>query len=101
MHNRGEDKRRSPHRVHCKVSVFYPYGKISVTYRSAVVGFLRISEFFLELFSIRCDWLIFHRLQADNSKFEFYPHTLTLTLTTETPINRAFQTDCEGVRVIK
>ena len=43
MHNRGEDKKRSPHRVHCKVSVFYPYGKISVTYRSAVVGFLRIS----------------------------------------------------------
>ena len=31
----------------------------------------------------------------------FYPHTLTLTLTTETPINRAFQTNCEGVRVEK
>ena len=30
-----------------------------------------------------------------------YPHTLTLTLTTETPINRAFQPDCEGVRVRK
>ena len=101
MYNWGEDKRRSPHRVHCKVSVFYPYGKISVTYRSAVVGFLRISEFFLELFSLRCDSLIIHRLQADNSKFEFYPHTLTLTLTTETPINRAFQPDCEGVRVRK
>ena len=43
MHNRGEDKKRSPHRLHCKVSVFYPYGKISVTYRSVVVGFLRIS----------------------------------------------------------
>ena len=43
MYNWGEDKRRSPHRVHCKVSVFYPYGKISVTYRSAVVGFLHIS----------------------------------------------------------
>ena len=55
----------------------------------------------LELFSLRCDSLILHRLQADNSKFEFYPHTLTLTLTTETPINRAFQTDCEGVRVKK
>ena len=55
----------------------------------------------LELFSLRCDSLILHRLQADNSKFEFYPHTLTLTLTTETPINRAFQADCEGVRVIK
>ena len=27
--------------------------------------------------------------------------TLTLTLTTETPINRAFQADCEGVRVKK
>ena len=27
--------------------------------------------------------------------------TLTLTLTTETPINRAFQADCEGVRVRK
>ena len=31
----------------------------------------------------------------------FYPHTLTLTLTTESPINRAFQADCEGVRVEK
>ena len=30
-----------------------------------------------------------------------YPHTLTLTLTTETPINMAFQPDCEGVRVRK
>ena len=30
-----------------------------------------------------------------------YPHTLTLTLTTETPINRVFQPDCEGVRVRK
>ena len=55
----------------------------------------------LELFSLRCDSLILHRLQADNSKIEFYPHALTLTLTTETPINRAFQTDCKGVRVIK
>ena len=27
--------------------------------------------------------------------------TLTPTLTTETPINRAFQADCEGVRVEK
>ena len=27
--------------------------------------------------------------------------TLTPTLTTETPINRAFQTNCEGVRVEK
>ena len=55
----------------------------------------------LELFSLRCDSLIIHRLQVDNSKFEFYPHTLTLTLTTETPINRASQQDCEGVRVRK
>ena len=30
-----------------------------------------------------------------------YPHTLTLTLTTETPINRAFQAESEGVRVEK
>ena len=30
-----------------------------------------------------------------------YPHTLTPTLTTKTPINRAFQTSCEGVRVEK
>ena len=30
-----------------------------------------------------------------------YPHTLTFTLTIETPINRAFQPDCEGVRVKK
>ena len=30
-----------------------------------------------------------------------YPHTLTLTLTIETPINRAFQPDYEGVRVKK
>ena len=31
----------------------------------------------------------------------FYPHTLTPTLTTETPINRAFQAKSEGVRVKK
>ena len=30
-----------------------------------------------------------------------YPHTLTLTLTIETPTNRAFLPDCEGVRVKK
>lgn len=30
-----------------------------------------------------------------------HPHTLTPTLTTESPINRAFQTICEGVRVEK
>ena len=30
-----------------------------------------------------------------------YPHTLTLTLTTETPINRAFQAESEGARVEK
>lgn len=30
-----------------------------------------------------------------------YPHTLTSTLTTKTTINRAFQTNCEGVRVEK
>ena len=34
-------------------------------------------------------------------KCEGRKFTLTLTLTTETPINRAFQPDCEGVRVIK
>ena len=33
--------------------------------------------------------------------FFSYPHTLTFTLTTETPINRAFQTNCEGVRAKK
>ena len=30
-----------------------------------------------------------------------YPHTLTPTLTTESPINRAFQAESEGVRVKK
>ena len=30
-----------------------------------------------------------------------YPHTLTFTLTIETPINRAFQAKCESVRVKK
>ena len=30
-----------------------------------------------------------------------YPHTLTPTLTTKTTINRAFQTNCGGVRVEK
>ena len=29
------------------------------------------------------------------------PHTLTPTLTTESPINRAFQAESEGVRVKK
>ena len=41
----------------------------------------------------------------NNSKLltlhSIYPHTLTLTLTLETPINRAFQPYCEGVRVEK
>ena len=34
-------------------------------------------------------------------KCERRKFTLTLTLTTETPINRAFQTESEGVRVKK
>ena len=34
-------------------------------------------------------------------KCEGRKFTLTLTLTTETPINRAFRTNCEGVRVKK
>ena len=34
-------------------------------------------------------------------KCEGRKFTLTLTLTTETPINRAFQANCEGVRVEK
>ena len=34
-------------------------------------------------------------------KCEGRKFALTLTLTTETPINRAFQADCEGVRVTK
>ena len=38
----------------------------------------------------------------NNSKLltlhSIYPHTLTLALTTETPIHRAFQAACEGVR---
>ena len=34
-------------------------------------------------------------------KCEGRKFTLTLTLTTETPINRAFQANCEGVRVRK
>ena len=34
-------------------------------------------------------------------KCERRKFTLTLTLTTETPINRAFQANCEGVRVEK
>ena len=41
----------------------------------------------------------------NNSKLltlhSIYPHTLTLTLTLETPINRAFQPKSEGVRVKK
>ena len=40
-------------------------------------------------------------LPGDSNLSFFYPHTLTLALTTETPINRAFQTNCEGVRVEK
>ena len=38
--------------------------------------------------------------QADG-KCEGKYFTLTPTLTTETPINRAFQANCEGVRVEK
>ena len=38
--------------------------------------------------------------QADG-KCEGKYFTLTPTLTTESPINRAFQTNCEGVRVEK
>ena len=34
-----------------------------------------------------------------DSNLSFF--TLTPTLTTENPINRAFQTNCEGVRVRK
>ena len=40
-------------------------------------------------------------LPADSNLSFFYPHTLTPTLTTESPINRAFQANCEGVRVEK
>ena len=52
-----------------------------------------------------CKWIPFffsiNWLYIRERFFVFYPHTLTLALTTETPINRAFQAYCEGVRVTK
>ena len=48
-----------------------------------------------------CKWIpfFFSIILIIRERFLFF--TLTLTLTTEAPINRAFQPYCEGVRATK
>ncbi len=48
---------------------------------------------------LQVDSVFFSIILIIRERFLFF--TLTLTLTTEAPINRAFQADCEGVRATK
>ena len=56
------------------------------------IPLLYYPENYCQFFILHSPFFILHSI---------YPHTLTLTLTTETPINRAFQPYCEGVRATK
>ena len=56
----------------------------------------------LELADLKFSILHWLSLRPPNFVSSFFIRfTLTLTLTTEPPINRGFQPDCEGVRVTK